>query len=232
MIEADIVIGYLTEDATRKMQNVMGHPPIIESDITLKSFLTQIIEFNKELDEEKRKGVKLDFKSAEVFQRTLPILIELWEAIEYPVWISADVCRGPPADSLITLVDPKIFFDGAKQLPKVTLSLAWTTRKAPEGGYTMKQIDDMIDEVKRNKITNHITFAVLAGIASQSLMQLDHLYNSLCESNSITFTIWSSDYDIVDVEKLRQLIFHFGLDKVYLDIPEMLQKKLQLKLSN
>ena len=78
MIEADIVYGYLKDDPTKELQPIMAHPPILESDITLKSFLTQIMNFNKENVKEKQKGVKLDFKSTDVYSSSLPMLIELW----------------------------------------------------------------------------------------------------------------------------------------------------------
>lgn len=59
----------------------MGHPPSITSDITLQSFLTQILEFNRPKEEQNRKGVKLDFKSIEVFEGSLNMLKSLWESV-------------------------------------------------------------------------------------------------------------------------------------------------------
>ena len=79
MIEADIVFGFLINDTTRTLQPIMGHPPAEESDVTLKSFLTQILNFNKYSG--KQKGVKLDFKSTGVFQNSMPILIEMWSMV-------------------------------------------------------------------------------------------------------------------------------------------------------
>jgi hypothetical protein len=78
MIEADIVYGRLMNDSSEVLQPVMAHPPLLESDISLKSFLTQIMNFNKENSRERQKGVKLDFKSTDVYSNSLPILIELW----------------------------------------------------------------------------------------------------------------------------------------------------------
>lgn len=82
MIEADIVYGYLTNDSSKTLQPIMAHPPALESDITLKSFLTQIMTFNKINIKEKQKGVKLDFKSTDVYSNSLPMLIELWGEVE------------------------------------------------------------------------------------------------------------------------------------------------------
>lgn len=78
MIEADIVYGTLTEDPLKVLQPIMAHPPSLTSDITLKSFLTQIMAFNKQNFKENQKGVKLDFKSTDVYASSLPMLIELW----------------------------------------------------------------------------------------------------------------------------------------------------------
>lgn len=82
MIEADIVYGHLIDDPSKVLQPIMAHPPNLESDITLKSFLTQIMNFNKENVKEKQKGVKLDFKSTDVYSNSLPMLIELWGKVE------------------------------------------------------------------------------------------------------------------------------------------------------
>ena len=51
---------------------------------------------------------------------------------------------------------------------------------------------------------------------------------SLKDTNKITFTIWSSSGDFVDVEHLRTFIFKMGLDKVFVDVPEELSSQLHL----
>lgn len=231
MIEADIVYGHLIDDQTKELQPIMAHPPNLVSDISLKSFLSQIMDFNKGVAKEKQKGVKLDFKSTDVFQNSLPMLIELWNTMNYPVWINADIYRGPLNNTETTPVDAEIFFNGIKSLPNATLSTGWTTRwgsNFTEGMYTNEQVNEMINGIKSNSVTNPITFPVRAGIAAQSVSQLDHLNKSLKDSNDVTFTIWSSDNDNVDVDKLRNMIFHFGLDKVYVDVPKDLSDKLKL----
>lgn len=234
MIEADIVFGYLTDDPTREMQPVMAHPPIEFSDISLRSFLNQVQTFNQNSPKDKQKGVKLDFKSTETFESSLPMLMELWISMDYPVWINADIYRGPLNNTQTTPVDATTFFNGTKSLPNATLSTGWTTRwgaNFTEGHYTDEQVNEMIQGIKINNVTNPITFPVRAGIAAQSLTQLDHLYKSLNESNPVTFTIWSSDNDTVDVKKLREMIFHFGVDKIYVDVPEQLSEKLRLDIN-
>lgn len=235
MIEADIVFGHLEGDPLKEQLPVMAHPPLNSSDISLESFLTQVLEFNNANPKEKQKGVKLDFKSTDVYQQSLPMLIELWSMMNYPVWINADIYPGPLNNVLTVPVDAEIFFDGTKSLPNATLSTGWTTRWGAdftEGHYTNDQVNHMIDGIKRNNIANPVTFPVRAGIAGQSITQLDHLFNSLKDTNLVTFTIWSSESDAVDVEKLRKMIFHFGLDKVYIDVPDSLSQQLRLDNPN
>lgn len=235
MIEADIVYGRLINDTSNVLQPIMAHPPSLTSDITLKSFLTQVLSFNNMVTKQKQKGVKLDFKSTDVFENSLPMLIELWDTMNYPVWINADIYRGPLNNILTTPVDAQIFFNGSKSLPNATLSTGWTTlwgANYTEGSYTMNQVNEMIEGIKSSGVKNPITFPVRAGIAAQSITQLEHLYNSLNETNLVTFTIWSSITDFVDVEKLRKMIFHFGVDKVYVDVDEELSKKLRLDVNS
>lgn len=54
---------------------VMAHPPANISDLSLEDFLYQIKAHN-EINEGAQKGVKLDFKSIEVFEGSLAILDE------------------------------------------------------------------------------------------------------------------------------------------------------------
>lgn len=80
MIEADIVLGTLTGANTTNSTNatgipVMGHPPSNTSDLSLEDFLTTIDTFNTNVtNTTTRKGVKLDFKSIEVFNASLALL--------------------------------------------------------------------------------------------------------------------------------------------------------------
>jgi len=232
-IEADIVLGTIINDATGTIQPVMGHPPVNISDITLQQFLTKILEFNRQKEESSRKGVKLDFKSIEVFEGSVAMLTSLWESMNYPVWINADIISGPLNSTGIP-VDPTRFLSGCKKLPTSTLSIGWTTQWGShftEGSYNDTEIDGMIDAIKNNQITNSthpITFPVRAGIAAQSETNLHRLVNAVNETNDVTLTIWSSAGDAVNVDLLRKLIFSFGLNKVYVDVPEELSRQLDL----
>jgi hypothetical protein len=232
-------------------QPVMAHPPSIlikknflpfsshnkneflsaeESDLTLKSFLEQIWEFNGKSEKSKQKGVKLDFKSTDVFQSSLAILHDMFNT-NYEIWLNADIYAGPLNNTSTTPVNPTIFLQESKKFPNAVLSTGWTTLWGTDyrnGSYTLEQVTEMINGIKSNQILNKITFPVRAGIACQSIETLTNLYESLNPTNSITFTIWSSENDYVDVDKLREMIFHFGIDKVYVDVPDALSSQLRL----
>lgn len=55
---------------------VMAHPPSKTSDLSLDSFLQQIKQYNDQHSLQDMKGVKLDFKSIEVFEGALQTLKE------------------------------------------------------------------------------------------------------------------------------------------------------------
>lgn len=115
-----------------------------------------------------------------------------------------------------------------KNFPNSVLSLGWTTNYGgdiKEAFYTDDQIDEMIEAIKStNSTEQEITFAVRAGIAAQSFDQT----NKLKEITDSTLTIWSSEGDYVDTDLLRRLIFDYGLDRVYLDVPKELSDQLHL----
>lgn len=153
--------------------------------------------------------------------------------IRYPVWINADIIPGP-VDSEVIPVNPDEFLSKCKQLSNATLSIGWTTEwnsKSEIGEYTEKQIDEMIDAIERNQLngTKHaITFPVRAGIAAQSQKSLEKLMNHTRNTNNATLTIWSSETDAVNATNLQNLILSFGVDRVYLDVPQKLASELNL----
>lgn len=69
MIEADVITGHLVDEVEGEKTEripIMGHPPSITSDLSLKEFLDVLKNSNKIL--------KLDFKSTEAFQLALPVI--------------------------------------------------------------------------------------------------------------------------------------------------------------
>lgn len=73
-------MGTIIGSENKTKMPVMGHPPVTESDISLKEFLEKILDFNN-LNAENKKGVKLDFKTIGVFNGSLELLMELWDEV-------------------------------------------------------------------------------------------------------------------------------------------------------
>lgn len=147
--------------------------------------------------------------------------------IDYPLWLNADILPGP-VNATTTPVDATQFLYLAKQFKNSTLSIGWTTSYGadfPPSSYTKEQIDEMLETIKTNSITQTVTFPVRAGIAAESLDNMKLLLQNVSDS---TLTIWSSEGDNVNVTNLRNLIKSVGLDKVYVDVPADLQGQLHL----
>ncbi|RZF33786.1 hypothetical protein LSTR_LSTR017045, partial [Laodelphax striatellus] len=124
MIEADILMGQLegSPPGTNPIP-IMGHPPQTTSDLSLEEFLTTILKSGK------HKGMKLDFKSKEVFASSENIVEEILNKPEadFPVWINADVLHGP-GNSPVAPVDADYFVSTVvKKFPTAMLSVGWTT---------------------------------------------------------------------------------------------------------
>ncbi|EFA02695.2 Protein FAM151B-like Protein [Tribolium castaneum] len=224
MLEADVIYGKI--NGSGELIPIMGHPPATQSDLSLEEFLTTIYNFNKDENNRKvRKGVKLDFKSTEVFTKSVDFIKKQYNQIDYPLWINADIIRGPLNFETVP-VDPNIFLSTAKAFDKSVLSLGWTTTRPTMGlAYNNAEVNAMIEVIKENDVKQEITFAVRAGIAAQSLAEMKLLKD---EVNNCTLTIWSSEGDEVDVPKLRDLIFEYGIKRVYVDVPKDLRDRLDL----
>jgi hypothetical protein len=224
MLEADVIYGKI--NGSGESIPIMGHPPATRSDLSLEDFLTTTYNFNKdENNRAVRKGVKLDFKSTEVYNKSIDLIEQLYNSIDYPVWINADIISGP-LNSTTVPVDADEFLSKAKIFNNSVLSLGWTTTAPSEDTrYTDDQINKMIDAIKRNDVGEEITFAVRAGTAARSLDQMKLLKD---EVNNCTLTVWSSAGDNVDVPKLRDLIFEYGVKRVYIDVPQDLYDRLDL----
>lgn len=141
------------------------------------------------------------------------------------MWINADIIKGP-LNILTIPVDPNIFLSTGKIFDKSVFSLGWTTTQPVLGlKYSMDQMNEMIKVIQDNNITQDITFAVRAGTAAQSFDEMKLLKDGV---NNCTLTIWSSEGDNVDVPKLRDLIFEYGIKRVYVDVPKDLLDRLDL----
>ncbi|XP_061704088.1 protein FAM151A isoform X3 [Cydia pomonella] len=229
MLEADIVLGQLI-GKEGPLIPVMAHPPATTSDLSLGDFLSIVAQHNKGIAKEKQKGVKLDFKSIEAFEKAQDLIARFSKPeVTFPLWLNADILPGPVAATTKPL-DPEKFIKLASQHPRAVLSVGWTTRyggNITEGEYTRQQIGTMLRMVNALKVNQTITFPVRAGLASNSQpVILDLLRETRALGSSVT--VWSAEGDAVAVERLRALILTVGLEHTYLDVPAELAARLQL----
>lgn len=226
MIEADILMGQLegSPPGTNPIP-IMGHPPQTTSDLSLEEFLTTILKSGK------HKGMKLDFKSKEVFASSENIVEEILNKPEadFPVWINADVLHGP-GNSPVAPVDADYFVSTVvKKFPTAMLSVGWTTFiNAQIEPYTHYDIGNMTDVLSRNSVIQPVTFPVRAALAAQSGQLLANLVRSSIPGTSLTIYN-SNSSDKVDMAALRSLIHDLGKDKVYLDLPPEMMDQLNQK---
>lgn len=150
----------------------------------------------------------------------------------FPIWVNADILDGPGGNA--TPVDARRFIIAAKKLEKVTFSIGWTTgwHHGSTESYTDDHVKAMITAVEENDVNGSghpITFPIRAIFAVKSDGTLRYLYEHVRESNNATtFTVWTGTGDTVDPKKLEEFIKSFGVDKVYLDVPDELRNGMNL----
>ena len=227
MIEIDVVVGTMITGGPLKLP-ILAHPPNVTSDVSLESLIHQMIDFTQ-CTNTHPKGIKLDFKSTEALEKSFPILRNLRTEMKFPIWINADIIKGPSTNN--EPVNAKVFFEGTKEFKDAILSLGWTTGcslNITERCYTHEQVDEMICSIINEQVMNPLTFPVRACLLNTP-EPMDHLFKTLTKSNhQVTFTIWSSPNDPVSIDNLRNFISHFGADKCFLDLSEDLIKRLKL----
>ncbi|XP_037975282.1 protein FAM151B isoform X2 [Plutella xylostella] len=228
MLEADIVMGTLQGQDGPPLP-IMAHPPATSSDLSLAEFLSTVTQHNKGL-KDKVKGVKLDFKTIEAFEKSQSVIAPYGSGKEkFPLWLNADILPGP-VDAPAKPVDPVQFLKLGSQHPHAVLSIGWTTQiggEIKEGEYSREHIGKMIQIVNENKVSQNVTFPVRACLASNSQPVLLDLLRETSSLNS-TLTVWSSEGDHVTVDRLRALLLTVGLERTYLDVPIDLANKLHL----
>lgn len=86
-----------------------------------------------------------------------------------------------------------------------------------------------IEENSLNGSGHPITFPIRAIFAVKSDNSLRHLYEHVSKNNDgTTFTIWNGAGDAVNPKELENFIKSFGVDKVYLDVPDELRNGMNL----
>ena len=85
MIETDVSLGAGNEP-------IMAHPPAKSSDLSLEQFLQSVLASTQSGE---KKGIKLDFKFLGVVEPSLVMLDKLRDKLNIPVWLNADILKGP-----------------------------------------------------------------------------------------------------------------------------------------
>jgi len=98
-----------------------------------------------------------------------------------------------------------------------------------DGRYSAEHITEMLDTLKKNHVTQPITYPVRAGLVAKNIEVMKNLLNN---NTKATLTIWSSEGDSVDAAQLSKLIKDVGLDKVYVDVPKDLKNRLNLSAAS
>lgn len=75
--------------------------------------------------------------------------------------------------------------------------------------------------------SSHSHFQLRAGLASNSQPVVLDLLRETKTMNS-SMTVWASEGDPIEVERLRALILTVGLERCYLDVPQELAARLKL----
>lgn len=146
--------------------------------------------------------------------------------------MNADILDGPFGTAIP--VDAHRFIMAANKLEKVTLSIGWTTfwQQNLTEAYTHDHANAMINVIEENKLNGSghpITFPIRAILAVKSGAALSYLYEHVRKGNdATTFTVWTGINDPVDPKELQEFVKSFGVDKVYLDVPDDLRNGMNL----
>lgn len=205
MLEGDITLRYYGLQ-NQTDEPIMAHPPMVDSDNTLENWLNNIIS--------SKKGIKMDVKIEEVVTTALKELRLLNAKVNQPVWINADVIKGPNTQS--EPIDGKFFIQKVnEEFPNVTLSLGWTTgyRYALQGDeYSWQSMDSMLELAQSTP--QRITFPIRASLARLSW----HKFLWLTEQDErFSMTVWSPTTDIVPLEDRLFLRDNFDVAKMFYD---------------
>lgn len=74
MIEADIILGTTPNNPSDKRIPVMGHPPSELSDLSFEEFFQTVEDYNRKGNVQ-RKGIKLDYKSIDAYQKSVQTIL-------------------------------------------------------------------------------------------------------------------------------------------------------------
>ncbi|XP_056148780.1 protein FAM151A [Lampris incognitus] len=182
ILEADVTVeGFGTPN--QKPVPIMAHPPTIYSDNTLDQWLEAVLN--------SAKGIKLDFKSLVSVAPSLELLNEKAKSrgINRPVWLNADILKGPNVPAFLPTVNGTAFLQLIEEkFPNVTVSPGWQVAYAPPiftETYTQTMVQEMYDIIK--DIRQKVTFPVHALLVRRSWQHISWLLN---QSSRFSLTLW------------------------------------------
>lgn len=148
--------------------------------------------------------------------------------------MAGEVLQGPDSGAEVPELDAKEFVDEVKKMERAVLSVGWTTNRVnPNSVYTSAHTNAMADVIKDNKLDKipnlAINFPIRAAFAVKSQAALKQLYDLIKLTNPVTtYTVWSRNEDKVNATELQTFIKSYGIENIYIDLPDDLRKKLNL----
>uniref|UniRef100_A0A8C2MEA8 Protein FAM151A n=1 Tax=Cricetulus griseus TaxID=10029 RepID=A0A8C2MEA8_CRIGR len=225
VLEADVTVeGFTTANETGVP--IMAHPPAIYSDNTLQQWLEAVLASSQ-------KGIKLDFKSLKAVGPSLDLLRHLTEAgrIRRPVWINADIMRGPNVPISVEINATQFLALVQEKYPEVTISPGFTTLYVPQlpnSTYTQAMVEKMQELV--GALPQRITFPVRASMARAAWPHFSWL---LGQSERYSLTLWQGASDPVSVDDLLFIRDNSATHQIYYDLFEpVLSQFKQLALNS
>uniref|UniRef100_A0A8D2ALG2 Protein FAM151A n=1 Tax=Sciurus vulgaris TaxID=55149 RepID=A0A8D2ALG2_SCIVU len=211
VLEADVTVQGLNT-ANETGVPIMAHPPAIYSDNTLQQWLETVLASSL-------KGIKLDFKSLKAVGPSLDLLRQLTEAgrVRRPVWVNADILRGPNGSSSVSVLCRFLTLVQEKY-PEATLSPGWTTLYVPlfpNSTYTQAMVEKMQELV--GALPQRVTFPVRAVMVRAAWPHFSWL---LGQSERYSLTLWQGASDPVSVDDLLYIRDNTAAHQVYYDLFE------------
>lgn len=210
MVEGDVMLrGQGTK--LQELTPVMAQFPDTDGELTFDKWLDEVIKANT-------KGIKLHFQAMDAIELTLQKLKARKDELKVPVWLHANVLRGPWGD------EPKI--DGTrfikvvrKMFKECTLSLGWTTghhTDLSQTSYSWDMVLDMYYIIFNLEVEPPIVFSARASFLQNSVPQLKWLIDNTRSS----LLVWQDQQDIEDSyhENLMYVSYKFPPRKAFFDL--------------
>ncbi|XP_053394739.1 uncharacterized protein LOC128555680 isoform X2 [Mercenaria mercenaria] len=210
MLEADVMLrGQGTK--AQELVPVMAKFPETDGDLTFDKWLDEVIKANT-------KGIKLDFQAMDAVELTLQKLKNRKEELKVPVWIHANVLKGPWGGA--PKVDPTRFVKVIRKMFKeCTISFGWTTghhTDLSQSGYTWDMVFDMYYIAHNLEIEPPIVYEARASFLQNSVPQLKWLV----DNTRAMLLVKQDPMDVEDNyhENLMYVSYKFPPNKAFFDL--------------